>query len=326
MMEKMKQSAVGVRAIGAYLPPGRVDNLARITDFGKDTSFVVEKLGFKKLARKSPNEETSDLCVKAFKDLLQQVNLKKEKIDCLIVCTQNPDAAGLPHTSAILQSKLSLDTNVAAFDISLGCSGYVYGLSIIRSFMEINGLDNGLLFTSDPYSKVLNPSDHNTELLFGDGATVTWMTAEKPRYKLGKSLFFTDGSGHGAIQVDKNDHYLHMKGRSVFNFTVKVVPQQIESCIEMNDITISDIDCFLLHQGSKYIVDNMIMNMKLPPEKTPFMASEYGNTISSSIPMMLKPMLNDMPRIILMSGFGVGLSCATSLLFRISEYYKPEKN
>lgn len=320
-----RQAAVGIRAIGTYLPEGRVDNMARIADFGKDAVFLEEKLGFKKLARKSADEEPSDLCVSAWEDLLRQVELKGEMIDCLIVCTQNPDAAGLPHTSAIVHAKLGFGTSVAAFDISLGCSGYVYGLSIISSFMEMNNLNNGLLFTADPYSKVLDPTDHNTELLFGDGATVTWVSQDMPCYRLGRSLFSTDGSGRGAIQLDKDERKIRMKGRSVFNFTMKVVPEQIRACLVENDCAVSDVDYFLLHQGSKYIVDNMAANLGFPVEKTPFMAAEYGNTISSSIPMMLKSVLGKQPDRILISGFGVGLSWATSMLFRVTNNC-PENN
>lgn len=323
-MGSVRESTVGIRAIGSYLPEGRVDNLARIDTFGKDAAFVEEKLGFKKLARKSADEETSDLCVKACEDLLKQVELPLEKVDCLIVCTQNPDAAGLPHTSAVVHAKLGLGTSVAAFDISLGCSGYVYGLSVICSFMEMNGLSNGLLFTADPYSKVLDPADHNTELLFGDGATVTWLSRDKPCYRLGRSLFSTNGTGQNAIHVDSEDRKVHMKGRSVFTFTMKVVPQQIKACLAANACTVDDVDRFLLHQGSKFIVDNMTASLGLPMEKTPFMAMEYGNTVSSSIPMMLKSVIKERPEKVLISGFGVGLSWATSILFRNHDNCLPE--
>lgn len=315
-MKCTKQLAVGIKAVGTYIPGGRVDNIARCADFGKDANFVENKIGFKQLSRKAPDEETSDLCVKAYDDLLTQINISTETIDCLIVCTQNPDAAGLPHTSAIVHEKLGLGTSVAAFDISLGCSGYVYGLSVIRSFMEMNGLNNGLLFTADPYSKILDPLDHNTELLFGDSATVTLLTREADCYHLARSLFSTDGSGQMSIYVDKDDRKVHMKGRAVFMFTMKVVPQQINACLAANNCTIDDVEYFLLHQGSKYIVDNMVKYLGIPVDKAPFMAAEYGNTISSSIPMMLKSVLNKQPNKIMISGFGVGLSWATSLLYR----------
>lgn len=110
-----------------------------------------------------------------------------------------------------------------------------------------------------------------------------------------------------------------MKGRSVFNFTMKVVPEQIRACLLANGCAVDDVDYFLLHQGSKFIVDNMTANLELPAEKAPFLAAEYGNTVSSSIPMMLKVVLDERPERLLMSGFGVGLSWATSMLFRIPD-------
>jgi 3-oxoacyl-[acyl-carrier-protein] synthase-3 len=183
----------------------------------------------------------------------------------------------------------------------------------------MNNLDNGLLFTADPYSGVLDPADHNTELLFGDAATVTWLSRRMPGYRQGRSLFATDGSGQDAIRVDAGESKLRMKGRSVFNFTMKAVPEQVMACLGENDCTIPDVDYFLLHQGSRYIVENMAATLGLPADRTPFMAAEYGNTVSSSIPLMLQAILGERPDRILMSGFGVGLSWATTLLFRVSD-------
>jgi len=308
-------SSINIVAIGSYIPDTMIDNLERAESFNRDQDFVTEKLGFLKLARKSPQEETSDLCVKAYDDLASSCHIDNRKIDCIIVCTQNPDGGGIPHVSAIVQAKLGLPITSATFDISLGCSGYVYSLSIITSFMEANGFKHGLLFTSDPYSKILDASDHNTELLFGDAATVTYLT-NSLGYQTGKTSFGSDGTGGSAIQINTNTDYLEMNGRSVFMFTMKVVPEQINECIINNNTSITDIDYFLLHQGSKYIIDNMTKELGLPPGKTPFLASHYGNTVSSSIPLMLKNIMQKNPEKVLLSGFGVGLSWATTIINR----------
>ena len=149
---------IGIKAIASYLPEQQVSNVDRAEEAGKDVEFIIDKVGFTSLLRKSNEQDTSDLCVHAFEALLaNNPYINKEEIDCLIVVTQNPDGFGLPHTSAIVQHKLGLSENVAAFDVSLGCSGFVYALDVIQAFMSAQGLQHGLLFTSDPYSKVIDP-------------------------------------------------------------------------------------------------------------------------------------------------------------------------
>lgn len=304
---------IGIKAIGVYIPSQLIDNYQRTEQFETDRDFIKNKIGFEFLSRKQPDEETSDLCVQAYKDLRAHANIPNDAIDCIIVCTQNPDAKGLPHTSAIVQNKLGLKRDIAAFDISLGCSGFVYGISILQAFMMLNDLRYGLLFTADPYSKVLNGSDRNTELLFGDAATCT-LISEKPKYSLLKSSFATDGSGKNAISIDPNTFLLSMSGKDVFMFTMKDVPKQIMECISQNGLTLDDVDLVLLHQGSKYIVDNLTKALQLPADKVPFNSQKTGNTVSSSIPIMLKKYLDSDLKYILLSGFGVGLSWATTII------------
>src|SRR5262249_44373937 len=155
-------------------------------------AFLREKSGMVRLAIRAPGEETSDLCTGAFADLQRRVGVRKEDIDCIVVCTQNPDARGLPHTSAVVHAKLELPDSCAAFDISLGCSGFVYGLSAIQGFMQANGLTKGILFTADPYSKIIEETDKTTSLLFGDGAAATFIS-DAPVWRTGKFLFGSRG-------------------------------------------------------------------------------------------------------------------------------------
>ena len=118
---------IGIQAIGTYIPAGRIDNRQRMAKFEIDEAFLTDKTGMLRLAVKAADEETSDLCSKAFSDLQGKTSLKIEEVECIVVCTQNPDGHGLPHTSAIVHAKLGLPDSCAAFDISLGCSGFVYG-------------------------------------------------------------------------------------------------------------------------------------------------------------------------------------------------------
>lgn len=307
---------LGIKAIAGYFPEKRVSNVDRAEEAGKDVEFITDKVGFTSLLRKGDDEDTSDLCVGAFEALLEKhPEIDRETIDCLIVVTQNPDGFGLPHTSAIVQHKLRLPETVAAFDISLGCSGFVYGLDVIQAFMNAQGLRHGLLFTADPYSKVIDPQDYNTELLFGDAAAVTYI-AEDPVFVSRKSTFCTNARLSHSIKVDEETRVLSMLGNNVFKFAVTKVPAQVEKCLELNGLDKEDIDLYLMHQGSKYIVDNLVPALGVEEARVPFLAAETGNTVSSSIPLMLEQYMDTDEKTILISGFGVGLSWATSVLER----------
>ncbi|GFM35148.1 ketoacyl-ACP synthase III [Desulfovibrio subterraneus] len=305
---------LGIKNIGVALGDTVVDNVSRAALFGKTESFVTDKIGFSTVVR-ADGCETSDLCCKAYADLCAKASVDIETIDCIVVCTQNPDGAGLPHTSALLHAKLNAPETVAAFDISLGCSGYVYGLSVVLGLMEHAGFSKGLLFTADPYSKVLDSDDAVTEMLFGDGATCTFISND-PVYAVGKTAFGTNGALGGALVVDPLTKKLHMDGRSIFNFTMRVVPDQISKCLELNNVTSESVDLFLLHQASRYIIENMAKRLGVPVEKVPFKLHHTGNLVSSTLPFMLSDYIESGPEKILLSGFGVGLSWASTVLNR----------
>ena len=163
-------STLGIAAVAAYIPEDYLDNLERAPALDAGEDLLRDKIGVLKVSRKRADEETSDLAVKAVRRLFEQGAARPEEVDCLVVVTQNPDGYGLPHTSARVHGKLGLPTSCAVFDLSLGCSGYVYGLSVITALMQAQGLRCGLLVTADPYSKIINPHDRNTSLLFGDAA------------------------------------------------------------------------------------------------------------------------------------------------------------
>ncbi|MDU9389186.1 ketoacyl-ACP synthase III [Pseudomonas sp. zfem002] len=306
---------IGIKSIASYVPAAGLDNYAQGAKFGKDEEFILGKIGSAFLPRKGDEQETSDLCVEAVNALFAaNPALSRDAIDALIVVTQNGDAEGLPHTAAIVQDKLGLPTHVAAFDISLGCSGYVYGIYALKGFMEAAGLKNGLLVTADPYSKIVDPEDRNTVMLFGDAATATWM-GEDPVWALGKSAFGTDGSGAPHLKV--TDGVFFMNGRQVFNFALLKVPAHLHELLEQSQLTADDIDAFCIHQGSAAIVDAVARRFEDKPEKFVKDMVETGNTVSSSIPLLLeKHALDTTWKRVAISGFGVGLSWGSAILHR----------
>ena len=306
---------IGIEAIGVHLPDRRIDNRERVDEFGIDENFLEHKTGMLRLARKEEAQDTSDLCCLAFEALCRKKAVALEDIDCIVVCTQNPDGAGLPHTSAIVHGKLELSDHCAAFDISLGCSGYVYGLSVVQSFMQANDLQKGILFTADPYSKVIDPNDKDTSLLFGDAATATLLGAN-PVWHLGKFLFGTRGAEFDAIRVDSDDGLLKMNGRGVYTFSATTMPPNIVQVLENNGVELKDVDRFVLHQGSRFIVDTLRKRLGVDEDKVPFESADYGNTVSSSIPIILEDMTDC--RVIVIAGFGVGLSWGSTVLLNSS--------
>jgi 3-oxoacyl-[acyl-carrier-protein] synthase-3 len=305
---------IGIKAIGAYLPAQRISNLERKDKFGISEEFIERRIGMKRLAVCAPGEGTTALGVSACRQLAM-AGLELSTVQALAVVTQNPDR-NLPHASAEIHGRLGLSENCACFDISLGCSGYVYALSVLSAFMEANGMQLGVVVTADPYSRILDLDDKNTCLLFGDGATAT-LLARNPVFDLGKFTFGT--AGKEADQLACNEGKLYMNGRAVFNFAAKHVPADVAEVLARNRMRLADVDAFVFHQGSRNIVETIAKRLAVPMEKVRFCASDYGNTVSSSIPMILADeILRPAVRTILISGFGVGFSWSSTILTRRS--------
>jgi 3-oxoacyl-[acyl-carrier-protein] synthase III len=306
---------LGIEEIGVYIPAKKLSNYLRKEQYGIDDHFIEEKIGIKQVAVKAADEDTSDLCVKAFDALCARASVNRSEIEAMVVVTQNPDR-NIPHVSAMVHGALDLPAGCACFDISLGCSGFVYALSVFQAFMAANGMTRGLLFTADPYSKVINPNDKNTSLLFGDAAAVT-LISDRPRLVSGKFTFGTLGTEHDKLIC--NDGLLFMNGRAVFNFAAKTVPGDIQLMARKNGVALEEIDRFLLHQGSKIIVETIADKLGIPRAKVPYSIYDYGNTVSSTLPILLAEELHGQANTFAICGFGVGLSWASGLLRRVAE-------
>ena len=307
---------ISIQSIASYIPAGFESNAEKMEKFGFDEAFLKNKIGVESVPRMAADEETSDMCVEAFKSLQGKADVSVEDVELIIVCTQNPDGHGMPQTSAVVHAKLGAPTSCASFDISLACSGYVYSLAVAKAFMEANGLKTGLLFTSDPYSKILDPEDRDTTLLFGDAATVTLLSAARSGIDnwIPKAFrFYTDGKLGPALNNSAGT--FHMNGLAVVTFSVREVPKEVRSLMEEHSLSKEDVDLFLFHQGSKYIVDQLRRRLELTEAQVPIRLRHCGNTVSSSVPLVLEEYLEQRSiRRILCSGFGVGLSIATGLL------------
>ncbi len=316
----MKESLYGIEQIEVNLPKEMVTSSMLAEEFNFDLGFIEDKIGVKKLYI-SNGETTSDLAVQAMdKLLLARPNLREE-LDLLIVCTQTPDFQ-LPHVSALVHARTNLHNGVAAFDISLGCSGFVYGLSIIEALMVQNNWENAVLITAETYSSIIDPQDRSTKCLFSDAAAATLIT-RTGSIKIGNFCFGTKGEGYGSLIVRPTlnggeKQPLFMDGRAIYEFAVSTIPGNIVRTCEINDLDLHSVDYFVLHQASKFVLDAIGRKLKIdnPSKLINFMAIA-GNTVSSSIPIALKETLSIHPESnlkIIISGFGVGLSWASTLL------------
>jgi 3-oxoacyl-[acyl-carrier-protein] synthase-3 len=307
------RSAIGISAIFSEVPEHRVENWPRAASLGICPDTLENRIGVRRIAVKAAHEQPSDLCVAAAEKLFDDGLAGPEEIQCVAVVTQNPDAGGIPHTSAIVHGKLGLPQSCAAFDIGLGCSGYVYGLSLLKAFMEGNGLRRGLLFTADPYSDIVDPADRRTALLFGDAATVT-LLSDWPAWKIGRCDFGTCGERSATLALTAQ-RKLAMDGRAVLEFCGRQVPESIRRAIALNGLAEDQVDRYVLHQGSRIVVDTIASRLKAP-RKAGFYCTDYGNTVSSSIPLVLAHHTGESERVLAVCGFGAGLSWASTVLSR----------
>jgi 3-oxoacyl-[acyl-carrier-protein] synthase III len=326
-----------IKAISSAVPKTKL-SAADVADLvGASAEFIEQKVGSSTRYVLGPDETGVALATQACHRLFERESMNGSGIGLLVCVTQTPDYR-IPHNSALLQHALELPTSCAAFDINLGCSGYVYALSVCKGLMAAQNIASALLVTVDPYSKIMDIHDKNTMAVFGDAATATLMGNDSGA-EIGNANLGTDGSqsmdltvkaGGAAqplfsiaheqpVQFTKEDAALHMYGRGIFNFVMKNVPGSIAACLEQNGETLESIDYFALHQGSRYMLEALAKNVGIPAEKMCYNIERYGNTVSSTVPMLLEDLRDQGKALpgtkVLVSGFGVGLSWATNIVY-----------
>jgi 3-oxoacyl-[acyl-carrier-protein] synthase-3 len=323
-----------LKAINFALPGQVVDSKTVAEWSGLQEKFIADKIGIRSRAFLK-DERPLELAKAACGRLAAESGLDLRRVKLLVYVTQNPDYK-IPHSSALLQAELGLGDDVAAFDVSLGCSGFVYALSVAKAFMVAEDISDALLVTCDPYSRIMDRADRDTISLFGDAAAAAWLSGEGGA-EIGRLDFGTDGAGaehlivraggaarpfsslyHEApAEEPKRDYRLAMNGRGIFNFMMTRVPTSMQRALQKNGLKVEDIDLFAFHQGSRFLLEQMRDKLKLPPEKVIINLERYGNTVSSSIPIILAEQMKAgelAGKKVLISGFGVGLSWATNVL------------
>ena len=338
----MKKKAT-IEAISYWLPENKLSN-TNINALHPEWSIdkISLKTGIFKRGVSKENQFTSDIAVLAANKLFKDNNIDRSSIDYLILCTQSPDYL-LPTTACIVQQKLGLKTNIGAFDFNLGCSGYIYGLSIAKGFIFSGSARNVLLITAEMYTKYININDKSNLTIFGDASSATLIKLNGTGLEINDFVFGTDGKGcenlivrngglknrylNGFDEYDddkvyiKNDNNLYMNGREIFNFTAIEVPKLFNETLLKNDILKNQIDFFLFHQANKFILDFLKNKLSIDDDKFFLFLENCGNTVSSTIPIALKELINkhsiSNSNKILLNGFGVGYSWAGTILGKL---------
>lgn len=305
-----------IRAIGSYLPSTLVDNLPICVGFGRDEKFLAEKLGFLYRRRKADSETVSDMCVRACEDLQARRVFDMSRIGLLIVVTQNPEQK-IPHAAAIVHQKLGLGRECMTFDMSQGCAGYVHGLSVAEALMAAHRIEHALLFTCDPYSDIVDPGDLATALIFGDAATATLLSRTGAGFRLDDAVFGTAPGSWGCLRCE--DRFF-MDGRQVLSNAVHEVPGAIRGLLDRNRLGAQDVAFYALHQASRHAIEQLRSELNIEPARAPFAAEHIGNTVSSSVPLLLQDRINACETgVVLACGFGVGFTWGAALLAPQSE-------
>lgn len=323
---------VMISAIAYHLPETMesVDILQRDNP-DWDMPKILDKTGILTRYISSPGETAVDLAYAAGKKLFGAIP-NHEEIDLLILVTQSPDYV-LPTSACILQDRLGLSKNCMAFDVNLGCSGFVYALSIAGSLIESGVARKGLILCADTYTKYISKNDRTCRPLFSDGAAATLVEGSDTDC-IGPFVMGTDGAGYDRLIVkqsgareserdsDQTAHTsqgsLEMYGSDVFLFTMRVVPQSINKLLERTGFSLGNIDLIVFHQASKLVIENLIRTLSLDKAKVFTNFETVGNTVSASIPIALKDAetqgrLKNGDRVLLV-GFGVGLSWGATLI------------
>ncbi len=321
-----------IKAISYYLPETVLTN--------SELAAIYPEFSEKKISSKvgidcrhiAKNETVSDMAVKSAEKLFDEYGIDKNAIDFIILCTQSPDYK-LPTTACIVQDRLGLRKGIGAYDINLGCSGFIYSLATAKGLIAAGIAKNVLVITSETYSKYINDYDKSTRTIFGDAAASVLVSADADE-SIGEFVLGTDGSGRDnlivpaggsampqsaetSIEYEDGDsrrskNNIFMDGGRIFEFTMDVVPQTVRSVLEKNGLTLDDIKMVVPHQANKFMLTYLRNDMDIPKEKFYVNMKSVGNTVSVSIPMALK-MAMDEGKLekgdkVLIIGFGVGYS------------------
>ena len=290
-----------------------------------------ESTGVKQFRKTKEHQTASDLCYAAAENIIETKDVNRDEIGALVFIAHSTDYRR-PATACVLHNRLGLGKNCVAFDVSLGCSAFVYGLNVVCSMMQNSDINKALLLCGESLTKMTNPQDKSVAMLFGDGGGAILLEKLEDDSEI-VGILKTDGTGYKAIIApaggfrnmnattedflwpDGNTRSLYnttMQGEDVFAFTISAVPRTVKEFFEKTGTTVDDYDCLAFHQANKFISQMLCKKLKVAPEKMPLCLDRYGNPSAPAIPMVMCDTFGerteDKELRFLMCGFGVGLS------------------
>lgn len=337
-MSQLSINNVRIAGMSACVPATVEDNRTLpIYNDEADALKVIASTGIERHHKVEEGTTASDLSVKAVERLLAAMEWSAEEIDCLAyVCTSRDYIA--PQTACILQDRLNLRHDCCVFDLPFGCSGWVYGMSIVASLMSHGTFKKAILIAAETNTQNRNPRDTAVRPLFGDAATATALEYDPERSRTMNFMYGVDGSGFDAVWapyggmrnrvtpdslvekevspgVYRRGVDMIVNGMDVFGFAIKQPPRSLKELISTFQIDVETVDLLLLHQANKFIDEKIRKAVNIPPEKTPYCLEEYGNVTSASIPLTMVTrcgsQLSGEEQHCVACGFGVGLAWAS---------------
>lgn len=339
-MALLKFNNVGIAGMAACVPGNTIVNYNYTEHFSaEEAKEVTEKTGILERRFALPGITSSDLCFAAAEKLIEDIKIDKSEIDLLIFVSQTPDYR-MPATSILLQNRLGLSMQTMAFDISLGCSAFVYALSVVYAMMEKSSFRKALLLDGETRSRVYSPKDRKTAFLFGDGGIAAIIERNE---RFGESFFSlnSDGSREDLIKIKaggyrypstvetlvekvidehgnmRTEEHGYMEGADVFNFVLREIPPDIKRLEAFSGKLLNSLDYYLFHQANDYMNGYLAKKLKLPTEKVPSSIAQFGNTSSVSIPLTIVTQLQGKlveNKKAMLCAFGVGMSWATAFI------------
>ena len=320
----------GILGVGSYVPERILTNKELEKTVDTSDEWITSRSGIKERRIADPGYSTSDLAVRASRKALEHAGVKPEELDLIILATCSKDMI-IPAGACIVQDQLGA-VNAGAFDLEAGCTGFVYSLTIASQFIATGAMKRILVVGSEVLSKLINWEDRNTCVLFGDGAGAVVVGPVAPGEGLLASKLSAEGAGwvHLSIPaggakmpttpetVEQKLHYVHMAGKDVFRYAVRVMEEEALQIVEKAGLKLSDIDLFIPHQANLRIIEHAAKKLKLPMEKVIVNLDRYGNTSTASIPLGLDEAVRS-GRVkagdnIVMVAFGAGLTSGAVVL------------
>ncbi|PKM89283.1 MAG: 3-oxoacyl-ACP synthase [Firmicutes bacterium HGW-Firmicutes-12] len=327
---KVSPRSAGIVGLGTYLPAERLTNadLEKIIDTSDE--WIRSRTGISERRRVASDEAASDMGVKSALKALESAGIKPEEVDLIIVPTITPDMV-FPSTSSIVQDKIGA-INAAAFDISAGCTGFIYALSTANQFVASGAYDTVLVVATEAMTRFLNWEDRNTCVLFGDGSGAAVIRPVDEGEGFLSFVLGSDGSGSDLLKIpaggsrtpatDKTltnkEHFIQMSGNEVFRFAVKIMGEAAINALDKAGLTKEDVDFLVPHQANTRIIEAAAKRLGLPQEKVFINLDKYGNMSSASIPVALEEATNKgllkKGDLIVLVGFGAGLTWGASVM------------